>query len=95
MSMPSPRSSAGQSPDGKLMRVPMLRGRIMALNGVDVQKVKVPPEGAWVLRGDRGMTYSETIPENATLSRRHMVAGGLCRRAAGVVFGRGRQARSA
>jgi putative ABC transport system permease protein len=57
------------APAGKLMRVPMLRGRIMALNGVDVQTMQVPPEGAWVLRGDRGLTYSATIPENATLSQ--------------------------
>ena len=59
---------SGAAPDGDLMRVPMLRGRIVALNGVDVQQVKVPPEGAWVLRGDRGITYSETVPENATVS---------------------------
>jgi putative ABC transport system permease protein len=52
-----------------MMRVPMLRGRIMALNGVDVQTMQVPPEGAWVLRGDRGLTYSATLPENATLSQ--------------------------
>ncbi|WP_353644025.1 ABC transporter permease [Mesorhizobium sp. WSM2239] len=57
------------APAGKLMRVPMLRGRIMALNGVDVQTMNVPPEGAWVLRGDRGLTYSPTLPENATLSQ--------------------------
>jgi putative ABC transport system permease protein len=57
------------APAGKLMRVPMLRGRIMALNGVDVQTMQVPPEGAWVLRGDRGLTYSATLPENATLSQ--------------------------
>jgi putative ABC transport system permease protein len=57
------------APAGKLMRVPMLRGRIMALNGVDVQTITVPPEGAWVLRGDRGLTYSATVPENATLSQ--------------------------
>jgi putative ABC transport system permease protein len=57
------------APAGQLMRVPMLRGRIMALNGVDVQTMQVPPEGAWVLRGDRGLTYSATIPENATLSQ--------------------------
>jgi putative ABC transport system permease protein len=56
------------SPEGKLVRVPMLRGRIMELNGVDVQQVNVPPEGAWVLRGDRGLTYSKKIPENATIS---------------------------
>src|SRR5207247_1167689 len=28
----------------------------------------VPPEGAWVLRGDRGLTYSGTAPANATLT---------------------------
>jgi putative ABC transport system permease protein len=59
---------AEQAPDGELMRVPMLRGRIVALNGVDVQRVQVPPEGAWVLRGDRGLTYDAEIPENATLT---------------------------
>jgi len=57
-----------EAPQGQLMRVPMLRGRIVQLNGVDVEKVAVPPEGAWVLRGDRGVTYDATLPENATLS---------------------------
>ena len=57
-----------QAPGADLMRVPMLRGRVTALNGVDAQKVTVPPEGAWVLRGDRGITYADTIPENATLA---------------------------
>lgn len=57
-----------QAPGADLMRVPMLRGRVTALNGVEASKVSVPPEGAWVLRGDRGITYSETPPENATLA---------------------------
>ncbi len=57
------------SPEGKLVRVPMLRGRVMALNGVDVREIEVPPEGRWVLRGDRGITYARNIPENATLSQ--------------------------
>ncbi|RUM96247.1 ABC transporter permease [Pseudaminobacter arsenicus] len=57
-----------QAPDGKLVRVPMLRGRVMALNGVEVQKIKVPAEGGWVLRGDRGLTYARNVPENSTLS---------------------------
>ncbi|MGO4354500.1 ABC transporter permease [Rhizobium sp. RAF36] len=57
-----------QAPDGKLVEVPMLRGRILAFNGEDVTKRKVPPAGQWVLRGDRGITYSENIPENATLT---------------------------
>lgn len=60
---------AEQSPSGTLNKVPMLRGRIMALNDVDVRKMEMPPEGAWVLRGDRGITYSETTPANATLTQ--------------------------
>lgn len=57
-----------EAPDGKLVRVPMLRGRVIALNNVEVQKIKVPAEGAWVLRGDRGITYAQNVPENSTLS---------------------------
>ena len=55
-------------PEGKIVEVPMLRGRVMELNGVDVAKVTVPPEGQWVLRGDRGITYAKNVPENSTLS---------------------------
>ncbi|NUS20226.1 MAG: ABC transporter permease, partial [Mesorhizobium sp.] len=57
-----------EAPRGTLVKVPMLRGRIMALNGVDVDKVKIPADGAWVLRGDRGLTYDTKQPENATLT---------------------------
>ncbi len=60
---------AAQAPNGKLVRVPMLRGRVMALNGTDVREIEVPPEGAWVLRGDRGITYARNLPENSTLSQ--------------------------
>jgi putative ABC transport system permease protein len=59
---------ATESPEGKLIRVPMLRGRVMALNDVDVREIEVPPEGAWVLRGDRGITYARNVPENSTLT---------------------------
>lgn len=54
--------------DGKLVRVPMLRGRVIALNNQDVQTINVPPEARWVLRGDRGITYAKNLPENSTLS---------------------------
>jgi putative ABC transport system permease protein len=57
-----------EEPKAAVSRVPMLRGRITALNGVDVAKVDVPPAGAWVTRGDRGLTYAETLPENSTLA---------------------------
>lgn len=58
-----------EAPEAKLIRVPMLRGRVMELNGIDVREVDVPPEGAWVLRGDRGITYARDVPENSTLSQ--------------------------
>ena len=57
----------GQSQNGKLVEVPMLRGRILAFNNTDVAKMDVPPEGRWVLRGDRGITYAEKVPENASV----------------------------
>jgi putative ABC transport system permease protein len=60
--------TSAQAPDSKLVRVPMLRGRIVQLNGTDVQRVQVPPEGAWVLRGDRGITYAKRMPESSTLA---------------------------
>lgn len=56
-----------EAPHGELLRVPMLRGRITHLNGIDTREIEVPPEGAWVLRGDRGITYSDEQPENSTL----------------------------
>ncbi|ULR44327.1 ABC transporter permease [Rhizobium sp. K102] len=57
-----------QAPKGKLMEVPMLRGRIVAFNGEDVTKLNVPAAGRWVLNGDRGITYSDAVPENAALT---------------------------
>ncbi len=55
-------------PDGKVIEVPMLRGRILAFNGQDVTKMNVPPAGQWVLRGDRGITYAKNRPENSSLT---------------------------
>lgn len=55
-------------PEGKVIEVPMLRGRILAFNGEDVTKMNVPPAGQWVLRGDRGITYAKNKPENSMLT---------------------------
>jgi putative ABC transport system permease protein len=55
-------------PEGKVIEVPMLRGRILAFNGQDVTKMNVPPAGQWVLRGDRGITYAKNKPENSSLT---------------------------
>ena len=56
------------APEGEVTTVPMMRGRITALNGEDVETANVPPGGQWVLRGDRGITYSAEQPDNASLT---------------------------
>jgi len=48
-------------PDAKLADAPMLRGRIVALNGVPAEKVEAPIDSRWVLSGDRGLTYTDTV----------------------------------
>lgn len=51
-----------------LSREPMLRGRITAAKGVPADKLQlVDPEQRWVLRGDRGLTYAATPPENGEI----------------------------
>ncbi|MEM6548092.1 MAG: FtsX-like permease family protein [Pseudomonadota bacterium] len=47
---------------------PMLRGVVTHLNGVPATEAEVDPAGAWVLRGDRGVTYSDTPPEGSVLT---------------------------
>jgi putative ABC transport system permease protein len=49
--------------------VPSLRGSIVALKGVRVATMKMPPD-SWVLRGDRTITWSATVPP-----RNRVVAG--------------------
>jgi putative ABC transport system permease protein len=46
---------------------PMLRGRITAVKGVAADKVTPEPGSAWALRGDRGLTYSATLPTGSEL----------------------------
>ncbi|MBL8906139.1 MAG: FtsX-like permease family protein [Rhizobiales bacterium] len=46
---------------------PMLRGRIARLNDTEAGEVKASPDAAWALRGDRGLTYADTLPEGSKL----------------------------
>src|SRR5690606_11313172 len=55
------------APDAKLEEVPMLRGRIVSANGIPAQDVKASPDAAWVLQSDRGLTYTEQIPEGSRI----------------------------
>lgn len=49
-------------PEARLNDAPMLRGRIVALNGVPAENIEVAPDARWVLAGDRGLTYTDTVP---------------------------------
>ncbi len=55
------------TPGADVEQVPMLRGRIIALKGQPADTYPVEPGAAWVLRGDRGITYSTDVPEGSEL----------------------------
>ncbi len=47
--------------------VPNLRGRITHIKGVSAADVEVDQDVRWMLRGDRGMTFSDQLPEDNKL----------------------------
>ena len=47
---------------------PMLRGRIISVKGVAADKAQATAESSWALRGDRGLTYSDTLPTGSKLT---------------------------
>ena len=57
----------GKVADGKLDFVPMMRGRIVRVNDRAADSVKPGEKAAWVLQGDRGITFASTIPTGSTL----------------------------
>jgi putative ABC transport system permease protein len=54
-------------PHAALTRVPMLRGRIVEAGGIKAEDLKPGEGSAWVLRGDRGITYATTLPAGSRL----------------------------
>jgi len=49
-------------------RTAMIRGRIVALNGVPAASAKVASGARWALNGDRGITYAAAQPKDAELT---------------------------
>jgi len=56
------------APGARLRTVPSLRGPVTAVNGVPVANIKNIPEDAWILRGDRGLSYAAAFPQNNLLT---------------------------
>ncbi len=74
LDIPAPQKEAfvtaakADSAIDRIETAPMLRGRIVKINGEDADPEKIAPEARWMLRGDRGLTYSPTPPEGTTLT---------------------------
>ncbi len=62
---PLERTIARANADARLAEAPMLRGRLVSLAGRKVEDIKAPPEAQWVLRGDRGLSYSAEVPQGS------------------------------
>lgn len=48
-------------------RAPMLRGRLLSLNGERLTNDNTPEAARWLIRGDRGLTYADSPPEGAKI----------------------------
>ncbi len=63
---------AREAPQARVRTVPALRGAILAYGPADqmirVADLKAIPDEAWPLRGERGLTYSDAIPEGNRLT---------------------------
>ena len=59
---------AGNAPDAKLERVPMMRGRVVSLATRRPEEIRAREDSAWVLDGDRGITYSTSVPDGSVLT---------------------------
>lgn len=61
------------APGAEIRAVPALRGMILAYGPATgmtrVADLKDIPEGAWALRGERGLTYSDEVPEGNSLTK--------------------------
>ena len=55
--------------DDTVMMYPMVRGRITAINGKAASQEDVSDDIKWALRGDRALSYSARLPDNANISQ--------------------------
>jgi putative ABC transport system permease protein len=61
------RFRASLAPGTEVRMVPSLRGPVTHVNGVPASEIKDMPDGAYILRGDRGLTWSATVPQGNRL----------------------------
>jgi putative ABC transport system permease protein len=57
-----------RAPEAKIGTAPMLRGRIVKVRDRRAEDVHAKDNAAWVLEGDRGITFASKIPEGSSLA---------------------------
>lgn len=55
------------APNAEIKMVPSLRGPVVSIAGRRVADMKDIPDDAWFLRGDRGLTFAQDLPEGSKL----------------------------
>jgi putative ABC transport system permease protein len=74
LDIPSPREAEFRAlvtrtiPTAVIKAIPAMRGTITGYGGTRVADLKAIPDNAWALRGERGLTYSQTLPEGSSLT---------------------------
>ncbi len=53
------------APQLRINEMPMLRGRIVKVNGTPAAKLQAESRGRWVISSDRGVSWSATAPDNS------------------------------
>jgi putative ABC transport system permease protein len=61
------RTVTAQAPGAKIATVPLMRGTITAYGKTRVADLESIPEGAWALRGERGLTFAADPPAGSTI----------------------------
>jgi putative ABC transport system permease protein len=57
-----------KAPQAKIVEAPMMRGRFVRIGQTLAENVKAKDSAAWVLEGDRGVTYAETPPDGSVVT---------------------------
>jgi putative ABC transport system permease protein len=58
-----------RAPEAKIETAPLLRGRIIKVKGQLAEYVHPKDNAAWVLEGDRGITFAAEVPEGSSLAQ--------------------------
>jgi putative ABC transport system permease protein len=59
---------AREAPQAKIVEAPMMRGRIVRIGDIPAEAVKAKESVAWVLEGDRGVTFADAPPEGSQVT---------------------------